>query len=139
MDTFDERLQIELAEGKIVLGGCCVIIGGPRWQCVDCEAEICHSTSCWNPKHKMLLDKYLYSKSKPKKCPRCGEEYCIAVILYGEPNHGAIRKQLDSGEIVLGGCCMDIDGPVWECIYCGAKICMEKQEIEVSDLPDLPF
>lgn len=37
---FSKELQKDLDEGKLVLGGCCVSGGDPKWKCVDCEADL---------------------------------------------------------------------------------------------------
>ncbi len=36
LPSFTDELQEELAEGKIVLGGCCVSFDDPRYECNDC-------------------------------------------------------------------------------------------------------
>jgi primosomal protein N' len=40
MPVYSEQLQSDLAEKKIVLGGCCVSDEDPTWQCVACETNI---------------------------------------------------------------------------------------------------
>jgi ribosomal protein L37AE/L43A len=40
MPAYSEQLEQELAEGKIVLGGCCVSGDDPAWACADCDASI---------------------------------------------------------------------------------------------------
>jgi hypothetical protein len=37
---FSEELERDMAEGKIVLGGCCELIGAPKWQCAECGVEV---------------------------------------------------------------------------------------------------
>lgn len=37
--AFSEVVERELAEGKLILGGCCVTDYDPTWQCADCETE----------------------------------------------------------------------------------------------------
>ena len=37
---FSSKLEKNLKEGKIVLGGCDVSDNDPEWQCVDCKVEI---------------------------------------------------------------------------------------------------
>jgi len=34
---FTTRLNSDIAEGKIVLGGCCISDDDPAWRCVDCS------------------------------------------------------------------------------------------------------
>lgn len=41
--AFDERLQADLAAGRVVLGGCCLTRYDPVWRCVDCETPIYRS------------------------------------------------------------------------------------------------
>ena len=57
--------------------------------------------------------------NKPKKCPKCGND-SIAEILYGmvSPCDEGLNKKLDTGEIFLGGCCIDNDSPQWHCNSC---------------------
>jgi hypothetical protein len=38
--AFSAKLEKELEEGKVVLGGCCVSGCDPAWQCVECETQI---------------------------------------------------------------------------------------------------
>jgi hypothetical protein len=38
--AFSRKLEKNLKEGKIVLGGCIVSGNDPEWQCVDCKVEI---------------------------------------------------------------------------------------------------
>ena len=55
-------------------------------------------------------------KSKPDKCPRCGSPR-IARIFYGLPAMSPeLRKKLDEGTVVLGGCMpMAVS---WRCLEC---------------------
>jgi hypothetical protein len=51
------------------------------------------------------------AESKPRKCPKCGCKK-IADILYGMPAFSPeLRKDLDEGITVLGGCCAMDNGP----------------------------
>ncbi len=36
MSAFSDELQEELAAGKIVLGGCCISVGDPKYECNEC-------------------------------------------------------------------------------------------------------
>ena len=62
--------------------------------------------------------------SKPDKCPKCGGK--VVKILYGEPSIEAFEAE-DRGELILGGCCIQIDGegnslmPDWQCKKCNAQ------------------
>lgn len=38
--AFDAKLEREMAEGRVVLGGCCVTDDDPSWQCVDCGEQM---------------------------------------------------------------------------------------------------
>lgn len=59
---------------------------------------------------------------KPKICPSCGSAR-IASILYGYPGSDEkLRRDLDDGKIVLGGCCLTGNDPKWECVECGAQV-----------------
>ena len=40
MPAFSPELRMDLDEGKIVLGGCCVTGDDPEWQCVECGMQI---------------------------------------------------------------------------------------------------
>ncbi len=44
MPYYDEKLMLEVSAGKIVLGGCAIIIGGPKWVCTNCETEFYKKT-----------------------------------------------------------------------------------------------
>ncbi len=57
-------------------------------------------------------------KSKPKKCPNCGSAK-VASILYGLPMFNEeLERDLESGEVILGGCCVTDDDPLWQCMEC---------------------
>jgi hypothetical protein len=56
--------------------------------------------------------------SKPEKCPDCGSDR-VASILYGLPGFtGDLKRRLDAGEVILGGCCVSDYDPIWQCIKC---------------------
>ena len=65
---------------------------------------------------------------KPTKCPKCNSKR-IAKIIYGMPYYSPeTEKLIQEGKIVLGGCIVTDDDPVWECADCGAgfwkrKVC----------------
>jgi hypothetical protein len=43
----------------------------------------------------------------------------VARILYGLPNFDEeLERRLAAGEVVLGGCCVFGDDPVWRCLEC---------------------
>jgi hypothetical protein len=66
--------------------------------------------------------KHIERTRKPIKCPTCGKPP-LASILYGYPNYNEeLEQEMQEGRIVLGGCMMEVDDPVWECSFCGQKI-----------------
>ena len=69
------------------------------------------------------------SKRKPEKCTVCGSAK-IARIQYGLVLDDSIElnKDIDEGKVVLGGCCITLDDPSWECIYCRTKIYKKARE-----------
>ena len=66
--------------------------------------------------------------SKPEKCPKCGGK--VLDILYGMPMGEAFEAE-ERGEIILGGCCIQIDGegnslmPDWQCKKCNVQFIEE--------------
>jgi hypothetical protein len=53
-----------------------------------------------------------------KKCPKCGSD-SIAEILYGLPAFDEqMERDIDSGKIVLGGCCISDDSSKGHCNKC---------------------
>jgi hypothetical protein len=38
--AFSPKLEADLKEGRISLGGCCISGADPQWQCVECETVI---------------------------------------------------------------------------------------------------
>lgn len=83
----------------------------------------------WTPED---ADKYWYEyrstiapgvpvKRKPVKCNHCGQAKVVK-ILYGEPSNEGFEAA-ERGELVLGGCCINIDGenPEWQCTHCGTR------------------
>ncbi len=70
------------------------------------------------------------AKRKPRKCPECGSAK-IARIQYGMPICSPeLDRNLESGKVVLGGCCQEINAPAWKCAACGAEIVKEVSEDE---------
>jgi ADP-ribosyl-[dinitrogen reductase] hydrolase len=62
------------------------------------------------------------SRTKPRKCPACGSSR-VASILWGMPAYSdKLQEDMDAGRIVLGGCCVTDDDPVWKCADCEAEI-----------------
>lgn len=59
---------------------------------------------------------------KPRRCPVCGSSW-IAKILYGYPGCSPdLQRELDRGEVVLGGCIVFSFSPEWQCMDCYAQI-----------------
>lgn len=53
-----------------------------------------------------------------QRCPACGSAE-VAGVLYGLPRFTAeLTADLDAGRMVLGGCCVCDDDPVWACRAC---------------------
>ena len=62
------------------------------------------------------------TKRKPRMCPQCDSRR-VARILYGMPAFNEeLRRQIEEGEVVLGGCCVSDDDPAWQCVECGEQI-----------------
>lgn len=58
------------------------------------------------------------SQRKPRKCPACNSSR-IANILYGMPEQSPkLERDIEAGRIILGGCCISDDDPVWQCADC---------------------
>lgn len=57
-------------------------------------------------------------KEKPNICPVCGSKR-IASYMYGLPMFSKkLEKEIDEGKIVLGGCCISDDDPLFKCLDC---------------------
>jgi DNA-directed RNA polymerase subunit RPC12/RpoP len=56
---------------------------------------------------------------KPKSCSECGSKR-IATILHGMPAFSdELERDIEVGKIVLGGCLVSDDDPIWQCVDCG--------------------
>lgn len=55
---------------------------------------------------------------KPRKCPHCGGK--VLPITFGEPS-AELCEKAERGEVILGGCCIILDGPDYQCVDCGAQ------------------
>ncbi len=81
--------------GGLILTGGVAFEGAPAWKCDSCGHE-------WGV-----------------ACPECGG-CSVAEIFYGLPaNSWDWGKDVDSGKIGLGGCCIYEGSPKWECNMCG--------------------
>lgn len=63
-------------------------------------------------------------RNKPTVCPNCGGK--VVPIIYGEPIPETFESS-ERGEVVLGGCCVEVneDGvilnPEWACVECNKQ------------------
>jgi len=65
------------------------------------------------------------SKKKPNKCPACGSNK-VATILWGLPAFSPeMERDLKEGNIVLGGCIISHNDPIWQCVDCEVQIYKE--------------
>lgn len=72
------------------------------------------------------------SIKKPDKCPECSSNK-IAELQYGLPVFSPnLEKKINENNIVLGGCCVSGNDPVWKCIDCGTDIFKMKIDLEGS-------
>lgn len=70
------------------------------------------------------------TERKPRKCPACSS-HRIANILYGMPEYtDELQKDMNSGRIVLGGCCITNDDPRWQCADCQMAIYFKRSTIK---------
>lgn len=59
---------------------------------------------------------------KPGTSPRCGNGR-IAAVRYGfQIITPKLEKELDEGQVVLGGCVISDRNPAWQCVDCGEKL-----------------
>ena len=69
---------------------------------------------------------------KPRRCPTCGS-HKIATYLYGMPHYSAeLKKALDEGSVVLGGCEIGASMPFWVCLECRADFRKSERELKTS-------
>tara|TARA_B100000686_G_scaffold293513_1_gene323083 strand:+ start:239 stop:445 length:207 start_codon:yes stop_codon:yes gene_type:complete len=54
---------------------------------------------------------------KNRRCPECGSNN-VLLIDYGYIDNPDAIQQIENGEIVTGGCCIDEDSPKRECRDC---------------------
>ncbi len=53
-----------------------------------------------------------------RRCPEC--EHAVVPVMFGMPGPEMVEEE-QRGEIVLGGCVVDGDDPVWACSACGQR------------------
>ena len=69
---------------------------------------------------------------KPRVCPVCKSKR-VAIILWGLPAFSEqLERDLELGKVVLGGCCVKIDGPRWQCADCGTQFYEKSMLIQES-------
>jgi hypothetical protein len=51
------------------------------------------------------------------RCAECGSTHAVPIV-YGLPGP-ELQAQAEAGEVILGGCVVDDDSPVWHCGDCG--------------------
>ncbi|WP_217907649.1 hypothetical protein [Desulfosediminicola ganghwensis] len=65
------------------------------------------------------------ANQKPSKCPMCGSAR-MASIQYGLPAFSfELKRDIDLGKVVLGGCCITNNDPQWECADCHTRVYRE--------------
>jgi len=77
---------------------------------------------------KTTLRKYI--------CPACKQKTGVD-ILYGMPTPEAIELA-ENNLLVLGGCCIDLDGPERRCTSCGHEWRIKRRYDGSLILPPLP-
>ncbi len=59
--------------------------------------------------------------NKNNNCPFCNSEN-IAKILYGSPSYSKkLESELESGKVILGGCCITVGRPLFHCNDCAKE------------------
>ena len=56
---------------------------------------------------------------RKKRCPKCGAVAGVRIV-YGLPTSEACEAE-ERGEIALGGCMVEFDGPTHACTACGER------------------
>lgn len=76
------------------------------------------------------MNKKMFVKKKPIKCPNCGFKP-VAKIIYGDPSYDEkMQEELESKKIVLGGCCIYEENPIWHCTNCNTNFYPEIESLE---------
>jgi len=74
----------------------------------------------------------IFAPRKPRKCPRCGAAP-VASILFGMPNMTPeLKQKITEGKIILGGCCMEVSAPMWQCAACKTDIFHERDRMNLD-------
>ena len=117
---FWESKKEEINSGEIIIGGCEGVVDRdspspifPSWECLKCKQQI------WKiPRRKKRIE----LSRRPKKCPTCTHSP-VGTILWGEPDMTPeLRKSMNEGKVIIGGCCLSPDDPTWECSNCNQQI-----------------
>lgn len=69
-----------------------------------------------------------------KPCPQCGSARALSIV-YGYPAPET-QARAEAGEVLLGGCMLGPDSPVWSCKVCGAeygRLADEFPSLETAD------
>lgn len=78
----------------------------------------------------MELEEKIFVKRKPIKCSKCGFRP-ISKIIYGYPSYdNKTQEALKSKKIVLGGCCVSLENPLWYCTSCNTNFYLEIEPLE---------
>lgn len=61
------------------------------------------------------------SESQKIICPACSSKN-VAKFLYGMPSFSKkLEKELEQGKVKLGGCCIEVEAPLFHCNDCGKE------------------
>jgi len=70
---------------------------------------------------------------KPERCPSCGH-HPFADLGYGMPRlSDELRREVEAGRIVLAGCVVSDDDPVWACAACGIQMWSDGRILEKGE------
>jgi len=64
-------------------------------------------------------------------CPVCREKSGVNII-YGMPGYDLFLAE-ERGEVVLGGCVIDLDDPDRQCLQCGHAWRIKRRSISLPD------
>ena len=71
-----------------------------------------------------------FVRRKPIKCPNCGFRP-VANYQYGFPYfNDELERDLENKKIVLGGCCISEDNPLWHCTNCKTDFYLQVESLE---------
>lgn len=79
-----------------------------------------HKKPKYGQKNKIVFKSTIEKPKKPS-CPKCGSQK-LGKFQYGLPIFSAkLEKQIEKGEVILGGCCVDESNPDFKCRDCGRE------------------